>query len=603
MSTAVLVAPPPITTSFLDKAGRISAPWVAWLASITTAAAALSSGAATGALLAINNLSDLVSLPAARSNLGLGTAATHDTTYFDLAGAAAAVLATSLQMAQNLADLSNVVTARNNLGLGSAATQPSSAFDPAGAGSAAVSAIPTASSSVRGLLASADWSTFNGKQPALGFTPLNPANNLSEVTASTARSNLGLGTAATHASGDFDASGAAAAAVAGIPNASATATGLLASADWSTFNAKQAALGYVPLNAASNLSDLASVSTARTNLGLAASATIDATNANNISSGTLPAGRLPTPSASTLGGVQSIAAVTSKFLTSISTAGVPAAAQPAFSDISGTIATGQVPTLNQNTTGTAANVTGTVAIANGGTGSTTASAALTALGAAGTATANSFTANQVFKSGGSIPFQITDSTAALLYFTVNNASSGASIVLAGGTNSGHFNFINLTGVIHPGLDIYPYGGGSTPSISLRASGSGTGSGPCYFNAGNTLFGTATDNGVDKVQVSGTLTAAGLKSTGCLTTAVSIKTAAYTVTTSDRTIEADATTAGFTVTLPASPVTGQEVWIIKIDATANVVTIGGTVNGVASKTLTTQWQSIKLQYNGSAWRAY
>jgi hypothetical protein len=38
------------------------------------------------------------------------------------------------------------------------------------------------------------------------------------------------------------------------------------------------------------------------------------------------------------------------------------------------------PTLNQNTTGTAANVTGTVAIANGGTGQTTASAALTALG-------------------------------------------------------------------------------------------------------------------------------------------------------------------------------------------------------------------------------
>lgn len=39
------------------------------------------------------------------------------------------------------------------------------------------------------------------------------------------------------------------------------------------------------------------------------------------------------------------------------------------------------PTFNQNTTGTASNVTGTVAIANGGTGATTAAAALTALGA------------------------------------------------------------------------------------------------------------------------------------------------------------------------------------------------------------------------------
>lgn len=40
-----------------------------------------------------------------------------------------------------------------------------------------------------------------------------------------------------------------------------------------------------------------------------------------------------------------------------------------------------VPTLNQNTTGTAANVTGTVAVANGGTGATTAAGALTNLGA------------------------------------------------------------------------------------------------------------------------------------------------------------------------------------------------------------------------------
>ena len=44
-----------------------------------------------------------------------------------------------------------------------------------------------------------------------------------------------------------------------------------------------------------------------------------------------------------------------------------------------TIQVSDVPTLNQNTTGTASNVTGTVAIANGGTGQTTASAAFNAL--------------------------------------------------------------------------------------------------------------------------------------------------------------------------------------------------------------------------------
>ena len=50
-----------------------------------------------------------------------------------------------------------------------------------------------------------------------------------------------------------------------------------------------------------------------------------------------------------------------------------------------TIQAGDVPVLNQNTTGTAANVTGTVAVANGGTGQITQPAALTALTGAQTA--------------------------------------------------------------------------------------------------------------------------------------------------------------------------------------------------------------------------
>jgi hypothetical protein len=43
------------------------------------------------------------------------------------------------------------------------------------------------------------------------------------------------------------------------------------------------------------------------------------------------------------------------------------------------IVAADIPTLNQNTTGTASNVTGTVVIANGGTGATTAAAAFNAL--------------------------------------------------------------------------------------------------------------------------------------------------------------------------------------------------------------------------------
>ncbi len=62
-------------------------------------------------------------------------------------------------------------------------------------------------------------------------------------------------------------------------------------------------------------------------------------------SGSVAAAQLPNPSASTLGGVQSAAAVSHQFITSISTSGVPVLAQPAFADISGTAVVAQLPTI------------------------------------------------------------------------------------------------------------------------------------------------------------------------------------------------------------------------------------------------------------------
>ncbi len=77
---------------------------------------------------------------------------------------------------------------------------------------------------------------------------------------------------------------------------------------------------------------------------------------------------LPNPSSSTLGGVQSAAAVSHQFITSISTSGVPALAQPAFTDISGTAAVAQLPTtglvINQHSGSilTHSNTNGTVTL-------------------------------------------------------------------------------------------------------------------------------------------------------------------------------------------------------------------------------------------------
>jgi hypothetical protein len=106
---------------------------------------------------------------------------------------------------------------------------------------------------------------------------------------------------------------------------------------------------------------------------------IDGTTIGAASASTGAFTTLSTTGALTYGGVtlsNSVTGTGSLVLATSPTLVTPALGTPS----SGTLTNCTFPTLNQNTTGTAANVTGTVAIANGGTGQTTASAALTALG-------------------------------------------------------------------------------------------------------------------------------------------------------------------------------------------------------------------------------
>ena len=155
---------------------------------------------------------------------------------------------------------------------------------------------PSSSALNRGLLTSTDWSIFNGKQNALGFTPV---SNLTTVNGQALTGNVTLSTAdildslnkryTTDAqltvlgnisgtnTGDVTIGTGNGLSLSGqalsVALSGASATGTLSSLDWNTFNNKQSALGYTPLNPANNLSDVASVSTTRTNLGLGTLAT------------------------------------------------------------------------------------------------------------------------------------------------------------------------------------------------------------------------------------------------------------------------------------------------------------------------------------------
>jgi hypothetical protein len=146
----------------------------------------------------------------------------------------------------------------------------------------------------------------------------------------------------------------------GITQSGAASDGYLSSTDWNTFNAKQPAGAYLTSVAVTSANGFAGTSSGGTTPSLTLTTSITG----------LLKGNGTAMSAATAGTDYSAgtSALATGILKSTTTTGALTIAVAA-----------DFPTLNQNTTGTAANVTGTVAIANGGTGQTTQTAAFDAL--------------------------------------------------------------------------------------------------------------------------------------------------------------------------------------------------------------------------------
>lgn len=190
------------------------------------------------------NLAGLANYATARSNLGLGTAATQNSEAF-------------LQPSRNLSDVQSATTARNNLGLTTTATQPEAYFLRSGQNLADVASASaartnlgltsTATTPISSLMLKADnlagLANIAQARNNLGLgnaalldqsVLMYRSNNLADLTnAQTARNNLGLGNAATKniygISGDIDLS------------ASLSGTGYKSLGDglkmvWGTFN-------------------------------------------------------------------------------------------------------------------------------------------------------------------------------------------------------------------------------------------------------------------------------------------------------------------------------------------------------------------------------
>jgi len=188
-----------------------------------------------------------------------------------------------------------------------------------------------------------------------------------------------------------------------------------------------------------------------------------------------PSPRLPNPSPSTLGGVLAVTSSAHQWINAISTSGVPAKSQPAFSDISGTLAT--ATQLDSNTIGIAlsqagadASVSGSPAILGNSITLSLPSASASARGLLTSADWNAFNGKA----------SISGSYSTLNAGGLTNGGGSASFAYNGGTSKWNSSSLAVIGSLS-----------ATGSITAGIGGgfSGDGSGITGLNASNISSGT------------------------------------------------------------------------------------------------------------------
>ena len=118
----------------------------------------------------------------------------------------------------------------------------------------------------------------------------------------------------------------------------------------------------------------------------------------------------------------------------------------------------------------------------------------------------------------------------------------------------------------------------------------------FSNIGRVIIATSSDNGVDELQVNGSISGIGMKQ-GYVT-----KTGAYTATDADYVI--DCTSGTFTVTLPASSGKTGRILIIK-NSGAGTITVDGnaseTIDGASTYSIAVQYGTIQIMSDGTNWK--